>query len=137
MLKILRSRIWNTVFFFSIWLLLVLQIMCLVGACYEWVQIAWHCTNMLFCCKTVNNLNEVFFAHYVFVWANNWLVHGHNSNLGRHAECSIVLVGVKKGWLCSCVHCMCTAQIVGYKVWIWCKNHIKQSEWKLCPLYLH
>ena len=62
-LKILRSRIWNTVFFFSIWLLLVLQIMCLVGACYEWVQIAWHCTNMLFCCKTVNNLNEVFFLH--------------------------------------------------------------------------
>ena len=57
MLKILRSRIWNTVFFFSIWLLVVLQIMCLVGACYEWVQIAWHCTNMLFCCKTVNNLN--------------------------------------------------------------------------------
>ena len=55
-----------------------MQTMCLVGARYEWGQIAWHSTNVLILCKTINNPNETYVFHVSFR-ANNCLAHAHNS----------------------------------------------------------
>ena len=75
-------------------------------------QIAWHCTYLLVCCRTFNNLNENY-AHDVSIMStmspNNWFNqrnhfknYRYNSGLRRHAESSIVskVVSMKQ---CTCV----------------------------------